>query len=95
MPQRPQRRRPSKALPLSLSTAVRQADSSNAVRVILHGIQSYRGSGGPYMPAFDGLLSDSQIAAVADYVRARYGGQPQWTDTKTQIAKARQEGNQP
>lgn len=86
---------PSKALPLSLSTAVRQADSSNAVRVILHGIQSYRGSGGPYMPAFDGLLSDSQIAAVADYVRARYGGQPQWTDTKTQIAKARQEGNQP
>ena len=33
---------PSKALPLSLSTAVHQAESANTVRVILHGIQSYR-----------------------------------------------------
>lgn len=86
---------PSKALPLSRSTAVRQAESGNAVRVILHGIQSYRGTSGPYMPAFDGMLTDNQIAAVADYVRARYTNQPQWTDTKTQVFKARREGAQP
>lgn len=86
---------PSKALPLSLSTAVRQAESANTVRVILHGIQSYRGAGGPYMPAFDGILTDNQIAALAEYVRARYSNQPQWTDAKTQVAKARQEGVQP
>jgi mono/diheme cytochrome c family protein len=82
---------PSKALSLSLSTAVQQPDPSNTVRVILHGIQSYRTRGGPYMPAFDGILTDAQIASVAQYVRARYTDQPQWADVKTEIAKARQE----
>jgi mono/diheme cytochrome c family protein len=83
---------PSKALPLSLSTAVQQPESANAVRVILHGIQSYRGAGGPYMPAFDGMLTDKQIAAVAQYVRARYTNHPQWTDVQEEISKARKEG---
>lgn len=86
---------PSKALPLSLSTAVHQADSANAVRVIMNGIQAFRTDGGPYMPAFDGLLTDGQIASLAQYVRARYSGGPQWTDVKVQIAKSRQEGAQP
>lgn len=84
---------PSKALPLALSSTVQQPGSANAVRVILHGIQSYRGSGGPYMPAFDGMLTDAQIAAVAEYVRARYTNHPQWTDVREEITKARQEGD--
>ncbi|HEY4135496.1 MAG TPA: cytochrome c [Alphaproteobacteria bacterium] len=86
---------PSKAVSLSLSTAVRQAESANTVRVILHGIQSYRGGGGPYMPAFDGILTDKQIASLAEYVRARYTNQPQWADVNNEIAKARQEGAKP
>jgi mono/diheme cytochrome c family protein len=84
---------PSKALPLSLSTAVQQPGSANAVRVIMHGIQSYRGAGGPYMPAFAGMLTDKQIAAVAEYARARFTNHPQWTDVQEQISKARQEGS--
>jgi mono/diheme cytochrome c family protein len=84
---------PSKAIPLSLSTSLRQAGSANTVRVILDGIQSYRNEGGPYMPAFDGILTDKQIASVAEYVRARYTDQPQWTDAQQEIAKARQGGS--
>jgi mono/diheme cytochrome c family protein len=84
---------PSKALPLSLSAAVQQPGSANAVRVILHGIESYRSAGGPYMPAFDGMLTDKQIVAVAEYVRARYTNHPQWTDVQEQISTARQEGS--
>jgi mono/diheme cytochrome c family protein len=84
---------PSKALPLSLSTAVQLPSSANAVRVVLHGIQAYRSAGGPYMPAFDGMLTDKQIAAVVDYVRARYSNHPQWTDVQEELSKARQEGN--
>lgn len=84
---------PSKALPLSLSTAVLQPGSGNTVRVVLYGIQSYRSTGGPYMPAFDGMLTDNQIAAVSEYVRARYTNQPQWKDVREEISKARQEGN--
>jgi mono/diheme cytochrome c family protein len=84
---------PSKALALSLSTAVQQPGPANTVRVILNGIQAYRGTGGPYMPAFDGMLTDKQINAVAGYVRARYTGQPQWTGVQEEISKARQERN--
>lgn len=86
---------PSQAISLSYSTAVQQPQSANAVRVVMHGIESYRTDGGPYMPAFAGVLKDAQIASVVQYVRARYTDQPQWTDVKSQIAKARQEGAQP
>ena len=84
---------PSKAISLSLSSAVQQSGSANTIRVILNGIQSYRGDGGPYMPAFDGIMTDKQIAALAEYVRRRYSTQPQWTDVQEQILKARQEGS--
>ncbi|MGE0522850.1 MAG: cytochrome c [Variibacter sp.] len=86
---------PSQAVSLAYSTAVRQPESANAVRVVMHGIEAYRTDGGPYMPAFAGTLTDEQIASVVEYVRARYTDQPQWTDVKSQIAKARQEGAQP
>jgi mono/diheme cytochrome c family protein len=82
---------PSKALSLSLSTAVQQGEPANTVRVILHGIQSYRTGGGPYMPAFDAILTDTQIADITQYIRARYTNQPQWADIKTEVIKARQE----
>jgi mono/diheme cytochrome c family protein len=83
---------PSKAISLSLSYAVRQSGSANAVRVVLHGIQPQSGNPGAYMPAFDGILTDKQIASVAEYVRARYTNQPQWTDVQQEVSKARQEG---
>jgi mono/diheme cytochrome c family protein len=86
---------PSKAVSLSLSSAVRQQSAANTVRVVLRGIQARSGAPSAYMPAFDGILTDSQIASVADYVRARYTVQPQWTDTPKEISKARQEGSGP
>ncbi len=86
---------PSKAISLSLSSAVRQSGSANAVRVMLQGIRPQSGNPGAYMPAFDGILTDQQIASVAEYVRARYTDQPQWTDVQQQISEARQEGVEP
>jgi mono/diheme cytochrome c family protein len=86
---------PSKAISLSLSSAVRQPGSANAVRVMLKGIRPQSGSPGAYMPAFDGVLTDQQIASVAEYVRARYTDQPRWTDVQQQISQARQEGVEP
>ncbi|ABE62020.1 cytochrome c, class I [Nitrobacter hamburgensis X14] len=81
---------PSKALPLSRSSSLRRAAPTNTVRVVLSGIQAYRGAGGPYMPAFDGMLSDQQIAAVVDYARARHTNQPPWVGIQDEITKARQ-----
>ncbi len=86
---------PSLALTLTLSTSVHGAGSGNVVRAIMNGIQAYRSDGGPYMPGFDRMLSDTQIIALTRYVRARYSDQPQWTDIEAEVAKARQEGAQP
>jgi mono/diheme cytochrome c family protein len=43
------------------------------------------------MPAFDGILTDTQIADITQYIRARYTNQPQWADIKSEVTKARQE----
>jgi mono/diheme cytochrome c family protein len=84
---------PSKAISLSLSSSVRAPGSANAVRVILHGIQPRPGFGGAYMPAFGTMFTDQQIASLAQYVRARYTDQPQWTDVREEISKGRQGGS--
>ena len=47
------------------------------------------------MPAFGGMFSDAQVAALVQYVRARYSDQPLWTDVEAEVAKARKEGAQP
>jgi mono/diheme cytochrome c family protein len=84
---------PSKAISLSLSSAVREPGPANTVRVILHGIKPQPGSAGAYMPAFDSMLTDQEIASLAKYVRARYANQPQWTDVRQEVSKARQGGS--
>jgi mono/diheme cytochrome c family protein len=81
---------PSKAISLALSSAVRQTGPANTIRVILEGIQPRSGAPGAYMPSFDSMLTDQQIASLADYVRARYTNRPPWTNVREEIAKARQ-----
>jgi len=84
---------PSKAISLSLSSALGEQGSANAVRVILDGVQPRPGFSGAYMPAFGSMFTDQQIASLADYVRARYTDQPQWTDVREEISKGRQGGS--
>jgi mono/diheme cytochrome c family protein len=84
---------PSKAISLSLSSALREPGSANAVRVILDGVQPRPGFSGAYMPAFGSMFTDQQIASLAEYARARYTDQPPWTDVRQEIAKARQGGS--
>jgi mono/diheme cytochrome c family protein len=45
------------------------------------------------MPAFGTLFTDQQIASLAQYIRARYTDQPQWTDVREEISKGRQGGS--
>jgi mono/diheme cytochrome c family protein len=81
---------PSKAISLSLSSALREPGSANAVRVILDGVQPRPGFSGAYMPAFGSMFTDQQIASLAEFARARYTDQPPWTDVRQEISKARQ-----
>ena len=48
---------------------------------MLSGIRPTQGERSPIMPGFADSMTDGQIAAVLDYLRARFGNQPPWTNT--------------
>jgi mono/diheme cytochrome c family protein len=55
--------------------AVNDASGANVVQMILTGSDTSEGDG-PYMPSFAAAYSDAEIAAVANYVTARFGSTP-------------------
>jgi mono/diheme cytochrome c family protein len=55
--------------------AVNDPSAANVVQMILGG-SGGPGAAHPYMPSFGGSYSDAEIAAVANYVTARFGSAP-------------------
>ena len=55
--------------------AVNDPSAANVAKMVLFGSMDSH-SGGPSMPGFAGSLSDTEIAAVANYVTARFGAAP-------------------
>ena len=47
------------------------------------------GERSPIMPDFADSMNDDQIAAVLNYLRARFSNQPAWTGVEKTIADAR------
>jgi mono/diheme cytochrome c family protein len=62
------------AAQLTGDRAINDGSATNVVEAILTG--SGRSDGGPYMPSFAAAYSDAEIAAVANYVTARFGSKP-------------------
>ena len=60
------------AAQLTGTRAVNDASATNVAHVILSGFGSVD-SGRPFMPSFSDAYSDAEIAAVANYVTARFG----------------------
>jgi mono/diheme cytochrome c family protein len=57
--------------------AVNDASAANVVQMILSGSATDDSQGGrPFMPSFGAAYSDDEIAAVANYVTARFGSRP-------------------
>jgi len=79
----------SQGLPLSLSSSLRAARPRNTLNIILHGITRRPGEPGPFMPAFDGTLTDAQIADLAAYIRNRFTEAPAWSNIGEEISKIR------
>jgi mono/diheme cytochrome c family protein len=74
------------AAQLTGDRAVNDVSATNVVQMILNG--SGQPDGGPYMPSFAAAYSDAEIAAVANYVTARFGAKPSHV-TPVQVAKLR------
>jgi len=70
---------------------VKSREPSTVIRVILQGAQTVSTEHeptGPAMPAFAWQLDDSQVAAVATYVRERFGKAPAVSDGEVRKARA-------
>ncbi len=74
---------------LGLSTAIASPDPRNLANIVLSGIRPAEGERSPIMPDFADSMNDDQIAALLNYLRARFSNQPAWTDVEKAIADAR------
>lgn len=74
---------------LALSSAFSGPDARNAANVVLAGIRPVTGERSPIMPGFADSMSDDQIAALLDHLRARFGNQSPWTNTADIVRDAR------
>jgi mono/diheme cytochrome c family protein len=84
----------SRALPyggvnLGLSTAISGPDPRNVANIVLSGIRPVLGERSPIMPGFAASMNDEQIAALLNYLRARFSQQPAWTGIAKTIEDAR------
>jgi mono/diheme cytochrome c family protein len=74
---------------LGLSTAISAPDARNVANIVLSGVRPVEGERSPIMPGFAASMSDDQIAALLNYLRARFSNQPAWTGVASTIADAR------
>lgn len=76
-------------LDLRLSTAVNAPDPQNIVNVTLFGLPPADGEPNAIMPGFAGALSDSQVADLLAYMRARFSGGEAWEDVEETVRRTR------
>ncbi|MEA2887283.1 MAG: hypothetical protein QOD11_1643 [Bradyrhizobium sp.] len=74
---------------LGLSTAISAPDARNAANIVLSGVRPIEGERSPIMPGFAASMDDGQITALLNFLRARFGKQPAWTELTKTIADAR------
>jgi len=75
---------------LTGSRSVNDPSATNVVQIILSGSSHTNVHGGLYMPDFGSAYSDTEVAAVANYVTARFGAEPS-NLTATNVAELRKE----
>lgn len=77
---------------LRLSSAITADSPANLIRIIRHGVPARSGAAAPIMPGFAAALSDRQLVALADHLRARFGGGRRgwaWSDLEAAVRAAR------
>ena len=74
---------------LRLSTGISNPDPRNVINTILSGLRPIEGERSPIMPGFAASMDDAQIAALLNYLRARFSNQPAWTGVEKIVADAR------
>src|SRR5205814_3395482 len=79
---------------LTGARAVNDPGATNVAQIVISGTQRTTPQGAVSMPAFVAALSDAEIAAVANYVTARFGASPS-SVTEREIGALRRQSGQP
>ncbi|MBR0869673.1 cytochrome c [Bradyrhizobium tropiciagri] len=74
---------------LARSTAVTSPDPRNLINIVLAGVGAVEGERGPIMPGFAASIDDTQMVALLNYLRARFGKRPAWDDLDKTVREAR------
>jgi mono/diheme cytochrome c family protein len=74
---------------LGLSTAISSPDARNAANIVLSGVRPVEGERSPIMPGFAASMSDEQISALLNFLRARFSNRPAWAGVEKTVADAR------
>ena len=74
---------------LGLTTSVNAPDPRNAIHIVLEGLWPEPGESGALMPGFAGELTDRQVIALVDYLRARFTDRSEWTDVPERLNEVR------
>lgn len=74
--------------PLVQNAALRRADPSNLLQVLLHGVQAGKLYRMPAMPGFADELNSDEIAILANYTRAKFGGRQDSNITAADVNRA-------
>ena len=74
---------------LDRATSLAQPNPSNAIRAILHGVETPDAAAQPLMPGFANALTDAQVAELTAWLRTRFSGGPAWDDLEAEVAEAR------
>lgn len=74
---------------LALSTVINLPEPGNLIRLIIDGIMPEEGEKGSIMPGFGDVLTDQQVVALVNYVRARFTERPVWPDVAQYVREIR------
>jgi mono/diheme cytochrome c family protein len=74
---------------LGLTTSLNAPDPRNAIHITLEGLWPDAGERGALMPGFAGELTEAQVAALVDYLRARFTDKPAWTEVPERVRDIR------
>jgi mono/diheme cytochrome c family protein len=80
------------ALRLPLAVALHLPDPRNLIHIIRRGIEPAEGEAGRWMPAFEGSLTDEQLAALTVWLRRQGTDAAPWNDV---LKTVKETGNAP
>ena len=74
---------------LSLSSGINGPSADNLINLVLYGLPAAEAAHAPIMPGFANAMSDTQVAALAGYLRGHFSDKGPWSGIEESVRAAR------